>query len=909
MFFRRGVSKRKRIRDTLILLTGLLLIGFGILNQFAPVIDISAYQQDILTRISHTLQRKFQLDGKLFIKLSLKPTLVTQNLTIDNPDWSKVPHMLQARQVEFGIDLVDLLLGRITIDRLILQQASIHLEQTPAGQNNWTFGQDTKAQKNGTKASPLRLDYAVLDNVVIDFHMPQRHQKFSIGHARLHRSLRGRYRLDLDSQLGSQKFTLQASSNRWLDLQDFRPLKIKLETGLGDNRLLAEVEVQQFLPRLQASITASSSNLDVNNILEQLPSGEKKKSGTTLLPSITSWLNKTDSLSLQLDIARLRYRHYAISQLSVEQHLLQDSYAKNDKFTIKARLQAETIINLNDKQQVVPAATQAASHGRLSLALQGQGNTAEQLVSNTRFKLDVKDVSGEFGHPYYVKQLKVITGSDQMLQINGEIVYRDTAINLNGQTGKDFIGQLHQQGQANLEMMLATGRSRVKLNTTAREIFKPVRKVHLRLKGDHLAQWSGLFDKRLPLLERYKLESRFDIRADGIKSRLFVLQTRASKLQGRFYYHYGKPATLNILLENSRLVLTDLNRTPKQKTVKIVTSNKLQHSSDDGQKEVTKPQVNMRVIPATDLMSLLAPTIDVNLEVKSSHVVFSRFTVKNMDLKTRWQDKVLAVQIPRGKISEGDLNADIYLTVVDNEAAGKIEIHVKQLDYGKLMQDLKFGDKMKGKADLNIHLVGFGRDLREFLNHSDGIAEFIGEQGILASKYLKLWGEDIAQYIFPFNWFESEQTRLNCVVGRFDLTDGRLSSDSLLLDTAGMTIAGTGAIDLKSEELAFELMPDPKKITLISLATPVKIRGTLARPRLEPHTLGTTWTIGSLLVGLANPAVLIARFGKLGSLGENPCLAAIGKKEGEEQETSILKLFKDAVKFIQRPLDKMPDVE
>jgi len=55
--------------------------------------------------------------------------------------------------------------------------------------------------------------------------------------------------------------------------------------------------------------------------------------------------------------------------------------------------------------------------------------------------------------------------------------------------------------------------------------------------------------------------------------------------------------------------------------------------------------------------------------------------------------------------------------------------------------------------------------------------------------------------------------------------------------------------------------------------------------------------------------VLIARFAKLGSLGENPCLAAIGKKEGEEQETSVLKVFKDAVKFIQRPLDKMPDLE
>jgi len=179
----------------------------------------------------------------------------------------------------------------------------------------------------------------------------------------------------------------------------------------------------------------------------------------------------------------------------------------------------------------------------------------------------------------------------------------------------------------------------------------------------------------------------------------------------------------------------------------------------------------------------------------------------------------------------------------------------------------------------------------------------------LQRKYLRLWGEGLVKQTLPFNWFDSDQANINCVVGRFDLTDGRLSSDSLLLDTETMTIAGTGAISLASEELEFELMPDPKKFSLISLATPVKIRGTLAKPRIELHALGTTWTITSLLAGLANPAILITRFAKLGSLGENPCLAAIGKKAGEEEETSLLKMFKDAVKFIQRPFDKLPDLE
>ena len=914
MFLRRGVSKRKQIRDILILLAGLLVIGLGALNLLAPVIDISPYQQDIVQRLSQTLQRKFHLDGRLYVKLSLKPTILIQNLTIDNTGWGKAPHMLQAAEVEFSIDVVDWLFGRITIDRLILKQAAIHLEQSASGQNNWTFGAEKPAGETGKKAGPVRLDYALLDDVVLDFEAPQQKQKkFTIAHAQLRKSLRGRYRLELDSKLGRQKFSLIAQSSRWFDLADIRPLEIKLETSLGDNNLSAEMEIQQFIPYLQARARLTSNKLDINNILAQLPAREKQPTKPGDSSAWAVWLEKIGTLTLQVDIEGLRYGRYDIGTLSLDNRFIYNSLQKEGRFSIKSAGQAERISLINTSGQTTSVLSQSKQLGKASLTLEGQGNTVEQLFSNSRFKLQATQLSLALAQPFHFKQLNMETVAEQRLQFAGDISYRDTPINFSGQSGVNFIAQLRQKGHVDVDASLATGQAGAKLNLTVRQIGQPIRKVHLQLSGDHLAEWSNLYGKRLPLIAQYKLQSRFDLRPDGIKSRLFEFETPLSKLKGRYFYHYGKPATLNVLLQNSRLTMSDLDRTPKQAVetkppVRKYVSDSL--SDEEGEpKSKTKAQNTVMVIPSTDLMSLLAPTTDVNLEVKSSVVVFNRFTVRALDLKARWQDKVLAVQVSKGKIAEGDMNADIYLTVVDEEAAGKIEMHVEQLDYGKFMQELKIGDKMKGKADVNIHLVGFGTDLKAFLTNSDGIVEFIGEQGILASKYLKLWGEDIAQYILPFNWFESEETKLNCVVGRFDLTNGRLSSDSLLLDTEGMTIAGTGAINLKTEEMAFELMPDPKNITLISLATPVKIRGTMAKPRIEPHTLGTTWTIGSLLVGLANPAVLIARFAKLGSLGENPCLAAIGKKEGEEQETSVLKMFKDAVKFIQRPLDKMPDLE
>lgn len=890
-----GMSGKKWLSGLLILLSVVFVSGVGLLIYFAPLIDISYYQKDLAVLLSQTLQRKFELDEKLFIKLGLKPTVVTGRLAISNPEWCKTPYLLQTEQAELGVDLLDLLRDRITIDRLVLKRARLNLEQD-TGRNNWSFGKPEKTPAGGARpGSPVRLDYAVLDGVDIDYYSPKLHKQLHIKHALFKKNIRRRYKLDFEGELGKQKLLIQAGSNRWFDIQDIRPLNLELDIRLGVNRLSAGIDIQQLVPRLQANIKLESGKLDVDNLLGLFPERKQTDKDTRDLTFLDPWLDKIDNVSLALNIDKLLYSHFEIRDFSLQNSIIQDVSQKDAVFAVKGTGKAGQIINKKPGEAGLSPAAGNRRPGQASFSLTSRANTLAQLLYGAEIELRAKNLSGNYFRPYLINHIQLAGDAEKGLRATGEMTYNDTPVDFDIHTGKAFLEGLYQHGTAQLELALGTGNSKVMINTSGRELFTPGRrKIRLRLSGDHLAAWEPVFGRKLYKLERYRLDGAMELRAKGIKVNGFTLTTPDSDLKGKLFYRYGKRATLDARLENSRLKWSDLNK-------QVNTPVSAQKTPPQ------KPKENVMVIPRTDLMDMLSPKIDVNLVVKSSEVVFSKFSVKGLDLNIRWQDKVLAAQIEKGRLSAGALTADVYLTVVDNEAAGKIEIHVRQMDYGRLMQDLGLGDKMKGKADINIHLVGFGRDFKAFLTHSDGTAEFVGEKGILVSKYLRLWGEDLVQQILPFNWFDKEQTKMNCVVGRFDLTDGRLSSDSLLLDTEDLTIAGTGAISLATEELAFELMPDPKNISLISLATPVKIRGTLANPRIEPHTLGTTWTIGSLLVGLANPAVLIARFAKLGSLGENPCLAAIGKKEGEE--TSVLKAFKDAVKFIQRPLDRLPDID
>ena len=123
-------------------------------------------------------------------------------------------------------------------------------------------------------------------------------------------------------------------------------------------------------------------------------------------------------------------------------------------------------------------------------------------------------------------------------------------------------------------------------------------------------------------------------------------------------------------------------------------------------------------------------------------------------------------------------------------------------------------------------------------------------------------------------------TETNCLVSHIELKEGQAEIEDLLLDTQRIAIAASGIVDLKTEELNVIIAPRPKRASLVSLANPVRIGGTLAEPEVSVTRIprGSRLAAGagaSLLAGLINPVFLIFAFSDTGSGEANPCDAAV----------------------------------
>jgi hypothetical protein len=91
-------------------------------------------------------------------------------------------------------------------------------------------------------------------------------------------------------------------------------------------------------------------------------------------------------------------------------------------------------------------------------------------------------------------------------------------------------------------------------------------------------------------------------------------------------------------------------------------------------------------------------------------------------------------------------------------------------------------------------------------------------------------------------------THVNCVVVRVDLKDGKLTPDTLLIDTGRVRVFGEGGADFSTEKVAFRFRPRAKGPVLFSLQPPIDVTGTMTNPRIgvargsTPETLARFFT-------------------------------------------------------------------
>jgi len=284
---------------------------------------------------------------------------------------------------------------------------------------------------------------------------------------------------------------------------------------------------------------------------------------------------------------------------------------------------------------------------------------------------------------------------------------------------------------------------------------------------------------------------------------------------------------------------------------------------------------------------------DANISIKAKRFVTGGMTVQDLALKLTLDGGRLNINPLAAMFSGGNVNASLVVDVSRSPMALKVNLDAKGIDYGALLAQLKLTDIASGNVDAKINISGQGASVAAIMAGLNGRARIVTQGGKIESGLLNVMSLDIPAALSFVNFKGDKQIR--CGVVDFDIRKGQARTKALVFETGGLSMIGTGSINLADETLDLKIDPRAKKVSLLKLAMlPVNVGGTLVSPSVLPD-------VGGAAIGAVTGAVSTAKDIATGGLSAIGSLVGVGGKKDSAaiDDTDYCKMALDGAAVIR----------
>lgn len=188
------------------------------------------------------------------------------------------------------------------------------------------------------------------------------------------------------------------------------------------------------------------------------------------------------------------------------------------------------------------------------------------------------------------------------------------------------------------------------------------------------------------------------------------------------------------------------------------------------------------------------------------------------------------------EVSEGKLTARVKLDASSDNPSADVDLRLSNLQLGLLPFKTPDAPPLEGVLQARVVVTGHGSSVHQVAASANGKVTAIIPHGSIRASLAELTGVDL-RGLRLFLTKSPQKAAIRCGVARFQAQDGKLTANTMVIDTDVMLIEGRGSIQLDSEALDLEFRGQPKGLRFLELRTPVVVQGTLAKPsfKIEPR--------------------------------------------------------------------------
>jgi uncharacterized protein involved in outer membrane biogenesis len=170
------------------------------------------------------------------------------------------------------------------------------------------------------------------------------------------------------------------------------------------------------------------------------------------------------------------------------------------------------------------------------------------------------------------------------------------------------------------------------------------------------------------------------------------------------------------------------------------------------------------------------------------------------------------------------------------------------------------------------------------LGTANGKLGLVINGGQISTMMMEMVGIDLWEML-KFKVSGDQPVNVRCGVADFGVKDGLVTTNILVLDTEDTKVTGSGTLELKDEKLDLKLEPQPKDRSLISLRTPIHVRGVLGKPDIGPEKRRLAIKgLGALALGAVNPLLAVLPLVETGPGLDSDCGKLIQEARSSQQK-------------------------
>ncbi|HEX3895103.1 MAG TPA: AsmA family protein [Rudaea sp.] len=345
--------------------------------------------------------------------------------------------------------------------------------------------------------------------------------------------------------------------------------------------------------------------------------------------------------------------------------------------------------------------------------------------------------------------------------------------------------------------------------------------LRLWLSGTTLAQLYDVIGVTLPESPPYATEGRLVGKLDAGSEKLhyedFTARVGESDLDGDLTYENKNPRPLlSGNVESKLLQFRDL--------APLIGA----HVADD--EAPAAPAASGKVLPEEPFRPERWKVMDADVRFTGDRVFRdSELPIHKMDTRITMNNAVLSLDPLKFRFAYGDVEASVRMDGTSAPIKGEIKASAKEIQVQRLFKSTDPSQLSLGKANATVELHGTGNSVGNLLGATDGEVKALLGSGHISKVLIEEAALNVPNIVIA-KLVGDKQVEINCAAADFVAAHGVYDARLFLVDTDAAQITIDGNLNVADETLDLTVHPDSKGLRLLSLRSPIHVKGTFKKP-------------------------------------------------------------------------------